>query len=122
MSENERLFSAGKTWKITFETVLMLVPLCPAGSVTGRYYFDEFLLAKLPQPFSMTLRTRFGVNRRGATAIYDLKGPNLNVPVLFCCKSPSGDKGVLLNGEVNRLLAELAESGFCRDIGIAAFG
>ena len=83
-----------------------------AGSVTGRYYFDEFLLAKLPEAFSIKLRTRFGAKQRGATALYDLSGPSLNVSVLFCRKSPSGDKGNFLSGEVNRLRAELMETGF----------
>jgi hypothetical protein len=82
-----------------------------AGSVTGRYYFDEFLLAKLPKPFAITQRIRFELKPRGATALYDLRGPNLNVPVLFCCKSPSGDEGVFLKSEVNRLQAELVDAG-----------
>jgi hypothetical protein len=86
-----------------------------SGSVTGKYYFDEFLLAKLPKPFSVQLRTRFDLKRRGATALYDLSGPNLNLPVLFCCKSPSGDKAVFLKREVSRLRAELAEAGFAAD-------
>ena len=37
-----------------------------AGSVTGRYYFDEFLLAKLPKPFAITQRIRFELKPRGA--------------------------------------------------------
>ena len=83
-----------------------------SGSVTGTYYFDEFLRAKLPEPYKFTLETRFGVKKRGATALYKMTGPNLSVPVLFCCKSPSGDKGVFLKSEVNRLRPELVEAGF----------
>jgi hypothetical protein len=37
-----------------------------AGSVTGRYYFDEFLLVKLPRPFAITQRIRFELKPRGA--------------------------------------------------------
>jgi len=83
-----------------------------SGSVTGKYYFDEFLLAKLTNPFGFKLRTQLGAQKRGATALYDISGPNLNVPVLFCCKSPSGDKGVFLMNEVKRLRAELLGAGF----------
>ena len=83
-----------------------------SGSVTGKYYFDEFLLAKLPKPFSIKLRTRFEMKQRGATALYDVSGPGLNVAVLFCCKSPSGDKGAFLKKEVSRLRAESLEAGF----------
>ena len=83
-----------------------------AGSVTNKFYFDEFLKAYLPPTHSLKLRTRFGSGRRGATALYDLTGPGLNVPVFFCGTSPSGDKGVRLAGEMQRNLTALKAVGF----------
>jgi hypothetical protein len=83
-----------------------------AGSVTGRYYFDEFLLAKLPKPFAITQRIRFELKPRADTELYDLRGPNLNVPVLFCGKSPSGDEGFFSRARSIAFQAELVDTGF----------
>ena len=83
-----------------------------AGSVTKKFYFDEFLKAYLPPTHSLKLRTRLGTGRRGATALYHLTGPRLSVPVLFCGTSPSGDKGVRLAGEIQRHLPVLKSAGF----------
>ena len=82
-----------------------------SGSVTGKYYFDEFLTAHLPSAYSLKIRTRLGHGPRGATALYDLTGPGLNVPVFFCGTSPSGDRGVRLAGEIRRNLTLLKAAG-----------
>lgn len=85
-----------------------------SGSVTGRYHFDRFLLKHLPVHYALTLRTRFELRRYGATSLYDLTGPNLNIPVFFCSQSPSGDGGIFLSSEVTRLRTQLIEAGFSR--------
>lgn len=81
-----------------------------SGSVTNAFYFDEFLQKALPPSFSLK-RLAFG-GGRGATTLYELAGPGLAIPVLFCGTSPSGDKGVRLASEVSRLLPLLKTSGF----------
>jgi hypothetical protein len=85
-----------------------------AGSITNdpRDYFDRFVEAHLPQSHSLALRQCLGPKGRGATALYALVGPQLNIPVLFVSASPSGDKGVRLASEVQRHLATLRASGF----------
>ena len=94
-----------------------------SGSVTGKYYMDEFLKQHLPQPYSLTLRRRLEDGVRGATSLYELVGPGLNIPVLFCSTSPSGDGGVRLKTEVERTLTELRAAGFQRSaVSSAAVG
>lgn len=85
-----------------------------AGSVTNdrRDYLDRFLRAHLPPAHSLNLRQFLEPERPGATALYDLVGPRLNLPVLFVSTSPSGDRGVRLASEVKRNLGVLKQAGF----------
>jgi len=85
-----------------------------SGSVTGRYYMDELLKRHLPEPYTLRLRQRLEDRVRGATSLYELVGPGINMPVLFCSTSPSGDGGVRLKAEVERTLMELRAAGFQR--------
>jgi hypothetical protein len=81
-----------------------------SGSVTGAHYFDEFLCKYLPMGYSLKLNIAFGVGR-AATALYTFSGPGFAIPVFFCRKSPSGDKGELLAGEIYRNLPQLKAAG-----------
>jgi hypothetical protein len=83
-----------------------------AGSVTGKHYMDEFLQRYLPAPYSIRLRSILEDRRRGATSLYVLAGPEINIPVFFCSTSPSGDRGVRLGAELERNLTELKAVGF----------
>ena len=83
-----------------------------SGSVTGKYYFNEFFIKHLPAPYSLKLNRLLGKKRRGATALYHLVGPEFSIPVFFCSTSPSGDGGVQLANEVRRNLPELLAAGF----------
>lgn len=85
-----------------------------SGSVTGRYYFDEFLSRYLPASYKLRLRERLEVRARGATSLYELVGPELQMPVLFCSTSPSGDGGIRLRDEVKRNFMQLGRAGFQR--------
>jgi len=82
-----------------------------AGAVTNdsRDYLDRFLQAHLPPSHSLKLRRLLESKRRtGGTALYDLLGPQLSIPVLFVSASPSGDKeGVKLAKEVQKNLGIL---------------
>lgn len=86
-----------------------------AGAVTNdpRDYLDKFLQAHLPPSHSLRLRQLLELKSRpGATALYDLVGPHLNIPVLFVSTSPSGDRGEKLATEVQRNLPTLKAAGF----------
>jgi hypothetical protein len=93
--------------------------LCPqirgaliSGSVTKKYYIDEFLRRYLRSPWSLKLTSRLGDAHRGATSLYELVGPDRHIPVFFCSTSPSGDGGVRLASEVRRHLSILLAAGF----------
>ena len=95
--------------------------LCPnvkaaimAGAVTNRRrdYLDQFLQEHLPRTHKLTLRRYLELQRPGATALYDLVGPQLSIPVLFVSASPSGDRGTKLAREVKRNLDTPRQAGF----------
>jgi hypothetical protein len=94
-----------------------------AGAIAndaGRDYLYQVLQAHLPPPYALNLRCfleepRKGAKkpRAGATALYDLTGPDLSIPVLFVSKSPSsGDQGSALADGVKRNLSILRAAGF----------
>jgi len=81
-----------------------------AGTATKALYIDDFLKKYLPPSYSLRPRAK---RRKGETSVYDLVGPNLNIPVFFCGPSPSaGDGGVGLASEVWHNLASLKAAGF----------
>lgn len=84
-----------------------------SGSVTKKYYFDEFLRAHLPPSHRLTLRQALETKPRGATALYDLVGPGFKIPVFFVGTSPSSRTGgTRFVSEVDRNLAALQAAGF----------
>ena len=85
-----------------------------AGSVTKRFYMDEFLRKYAPgHDFELRVRTRFEAKRRAPTALYNLTGPVRSVPVFFCSSGPGAwDKGERLASEVRRCVDVLKEIGF----------
>jgi hypothetical protein len=98
---------------------LSALALCPkieaglmAGSVTGRFYMDEFIRRYLPSDHSLKTHTSLGGAQRGATAVYTLKTSNRSVPLFFCSTSPSGDRGIRLKQEIMRYRETLATIGF----------
>lgn len=82
-----------------------------SGSVTGAHYFDEFICKYLPSGYSLKLRVAFGTGR-GATTLYDISGPGFAIPVFFCRKSPSADKGALLAREIHQNVSQLKAARF----------
>jgi hypothetical protein len=106
-----QMIAADMTWFLSVLALSSSVKgaiMC--GSVTNRFYFDEFLCKHLPSNYRLKPRTpRSG---RGSTAIYDFSGPGFAMPVLFCGTSPSGDGGVRIVNEVRTLLPQLRAAGF----------
>jgi hypothetical protein len=88
------------------------------GNDPKKDYLDTLLQAHLPPLYSLKLRQCFEADKKyGATALYDLTGPDLNIPVFFVSASPSytkGGKGVILAKEVQRNLCILKEAGFIK--------
>lgn len=88
-----------------------------AGSVTNanRDYLDKFLQAHLPS-HSLTLRQPLGVKGDSGppTALYDLVGPGLSIPVFFVSRGPSLDHGTKVAREVRRNLCILKKAGFIK--------
>lgn len=84
-----------------------------AGSVTNdrRDYLDAFLQSHLPSSHSLRLRQLLGPKGPGATALYDLVGPQSSIPLLFFRCSPSGDNGVQLASEIQSHLSTLKSAG-----------
>ena len=87
-----------------------------AGSIANdarRDYLYQVLQMHLPAPYSLKLRLLLENRPYGATALYDLVGPQLDIPVLFVSASPSSrDKGAKLADEVKRNLSALKQAGF----------
>ena len=88
------------------------------GKDPKKDYLDTLLQEHLPPLYSLKLRQCFEANKKyGATALYDLTGPTLNIPVFFVSASPSyqkGGKGVRLAKEVQQNLCILKKAGFIK--------
>jgi hypothetical protein len=90
-----------------------------AGSVGNdprEDYLDTLLQTHLPTLYSLKLRPCIQPKKKyGATVLYDLTGPGLNIPVFFVSASPSytkGGKGIILAKDVQRNLCILKRAGF----------
>jgi len=67
-----------------------------AGSVTGKYYINEFLQRFAPNHGYQLEGVFKRVPGRGNVAWHYLSNASRRLPVFFCCSSPSGgDKGML---------------------------
>jgi hypothetical protein len=88
------------------------------GNDPQKDYLDTLLQTHLPPLYSLKLRQCLDADKKyGATALYELTGPDLNVPVFFVSASPSyrnGGKGVRLAKDVQRNLCILKKAGFAK--------
>jgi hypothetical protein len=114
------MVAADLTW---FFSALALCPTLKAAIMAGtvandarRDYLYQVLQANLPSGYSLTARRELPPKSCGDTALYDLVGTQLNLPILFVSESPSAGRGstsgMKIANAVQQHLSLLKKLGF----------